>query len=100
MVSRSYLLVGLGTELHSARIFYKLTSVDRQEQMKPEPATPAPSFRDIFGRVAQILGSSSIVLVSLLNVLDWITSVIGYGRGEAEANPITLQLTDRFGDYV
>jgi hypothetical protein len=26
--------------------------------------------------------------------------VIGYSRGEAEANPITLQLTERFGDYA
>ncbi len=36
----------------------------------------------------------------ILNVLDWITSVIGYSRGEVEANPITLLLTDRFGDYI
>jgi hypothetical protein len=64
------------------------------------PSAPAPSFQDTFGRVAGFLGSSFIVVVAILNALDWVTSIIGYSRGEVEANPITLLLTDRFGDYI
>ena len=46
------------------------------------------------------MGSVLIVLVAALNILDWITSIIGYSRGAVEVNPITLMLTARLGDYA
>jgi len=62
-------------------------------------STPTPSFSEVFGRVVELLGSSFIIVI-ILNVLDRVTSIIGYSRGYGEGNPITRILTDRFGDYV